>query len=113
MFPHLAGAGGVESQPPARCPFSDGRLASSTGGRSSWFMPSHFPAELKLDVPDYEEDISDLGPNSVPTSGWRTTINSSYSTTSTLSCPPNSDNDIYRFLVPGTQMNGIFEASST
>lgn len=77
-------------------------------------MPTHIPAELKLDVPLYEEDISDLSPYSVPLSGLRTTINSSYSTTSSLtgheivSGIPYSGNDIHRMLVLGTPMRDMF-----
>jgi hypothetical protein len=93
----------------------DGMWVGDCVGWSWLSMPTHVPTELKLDVPICEEDIGDLSPYSVPLSGLRTTINSSYSTIQALtrhevvSGVPYSGNDIHRMLVLETPMRGVFD----
>ena len=82
--------------------------------QSSLSMPPHIPTGPQLDVPIYEGDICDLSPYSVSLS---TTINSSYSTTSSVTehevvdGAPYSSNGIHPMVVLGNPMRGIFGVS--
>ena len=76
-------------------------------------MPSHVPAELKLDEPVYEEDICDVSPYAVlPLSTTSTTINSSLGGYSPRSIQPEDDvpmsgHDMYHML-SRTPKRGLF-----
>ena len=81
-------------------------------------MPSHVPAELKLDEPVYEEDICDLSPYSLlPSSTTSTTINSSLGSYSPRSILleddiPMSGNDMYHMLLK-TPKRSLFNSLPT